>query len=144
MSFVIFVNHVTCLFIFHLQETKDEDLEKLVQAHCRLDLTAPMPGCTANHQRNLLFEGDLKLKEGTNFKVTNIFIKVAKPEVTFRITWSRWHGSVSVTFTSVSNLIWALFDKMWPKKARYIGESSFFRWTSTRSCSATCSSCARS
>jgi len=49
-------------------ETKDEDLEKLVQAHCRLDLTAPMPGCTGNHQRNLLFEGDLKLKEGTSSK----------------------------------------------------------------------------
>ena len=52
------------------QETKDEDLEKLVQAHCRLDLTAPMPGCTGNHQRNLLFEGDLKLKEGTSSKVS--------------------------------------------------------------------------
>ena len=56
--------------IFLFQETKDEDLEKLVQAHCRLDLTAPMPGCTGNHQRNLLFEGDLKLKEGTSSKVS--------------------------------------------------------------------------
>ena len=52
------------------QETKDEDLEKLVQAHCRLDLTAPMPGCATSHQRNLLFEGDLKLKEGTASKVS--------------------------------------------------------------------------
>ena len=54
------------------QETKDEDLEKLVQAHCRLDLTAPMPGCATSHQRNLLFEGDLKLKEGTASKVSSI------------------------------------------------------------------------
>ena len=57
---------------FFFQETKDEDLEKLVQAHCRLDLTAPMPGCATSHQRNLLFEGDLKLKEGTASKVSNI------------------------------------------------------------------------
>lgn len=55
---------------FFFQETKDEDLEKLVQAHCRLDLTAPMPGCATSHQRNLLFEGDLKLKEGTASKVS--------------------------------------------------------------------------
>ena len=57
---------------FFFQETKDEDLEKLVQAHCRLDLTAPMPGCATSHQRNLLFEGDLKLKEGTASKVSSI------------------------------------------------------------------------
>ena len=47
------------------QETRDEDLERLVSAHCRLDLTSPMPGCTDNQRRHLLFEGDLKLKEGS-------------------------------------------------------------------------------
>ena len=60
---------------FFFQETKDEDLEKLVQAHCRLDLTAPMPGCATSHQRNLLFEGDLKLKEGTASKVSSNILK---------------------------------------------------------------------
>ena len=48
-----------------LQETRDEDLERLISAHCRLDLTAPMPGCTDNQRRHLIFEGDLKLKEGS-------------------------------------------------------------------------------
>ena len=28
-----------------------------------------MPGCAENHRRHLLFEGDLKLKEGTASKV---------------------------------------------------------------------------
>jgi len=40
-----------------------------VQSHCRLDLTAPMPGCAENYRRHLLFEGDLKLKEGNASKV---------------------------------------------------------------------------
>ena len=31
-----------------------------------------MPGCATSHQRNLLFEGDLKLKEGTASKVSKI------------------------------------------------------------------------
>lgn len=53
----------------HLQETKDDDLDRLVQSHCRLDLTSPMPGCTENHRRHLLLEGDLKLKEGSGSKV---------------------------------------------------------------------------
>ena len=48
-----------------LQETRDEDLERLISAHCRLDLTAPMPGCTDNQRRHLIFEGDLKLKEAS-------------------------------------------------------------------------------
>ena len=68
MSAVTNIPNISTIFFF--KETKDEDLEKLVQAHCRLDLTAPMPGCTGNHQRNLLFEGDLKLKEGTSSKVS--------------------------------------------------------------------------
>ena len=67
-----FLSMYTISRVFFFQETKDEDLEKLVQAHCRLDLTAPMPGCATSHQRNLLFEGDLKLKEGTASKVSSI------------------------------------------------------------------------
>ena len=67
-----FLSTIYYLPVFFFQETKDEDLEKLVQAHCRLDLTAPMPGCATSHQRNLLFEGDLKLKEGTASKVSSI------------------------------------------------------------------------
>ena len=51
------------------QETKDEDLDRLVQSHCRLDLTSPMPGCSENQRRYLLYEGDLKLKEGFASKV---------------------------------------------------------------------------
>jgi hypothetical protein len=53
-----------------LQETKDEDLERLVQLHCRLDLTSPMPGCAETHRRHLFLEGDLKLKEGLSSKVS--------------------------------------------------------------------------
>ena len=76
-----------CLqFFCHFQETKDEDLEKLVQAHCRLDLTAPMPGCSANHQRNLLFEGDLKLKEGTSSKVCLKDTVMAKKNANSRLS----------------------------------------------------------
>ena len=56
------------------QETRDEDLERLISAHCRLDLTSPMPGCTDNQRRHLLFEGDLKLKEGST-KVLNNYCK---------------------------------------------------------------------
>lgn len=55
--------------LFPHQETKDDDLDRLVQSHCRLDLTAPMPGCAENHRRHLLFEGDLKFKEGMASKV---------------------------------------------------------------------------
>lgn len=51
-------------------ETKDEDLDRLVQSHCRLDLTAPMPGCSEHQRRYLLYEGDLKLKEGLASKVS--------------------------------------------------------------------------
>ncbi len=41
-----------------------------MQLHCRLDLTAPMPGCAANHRRHLLLEGDLKLKEANGSKAS--------------------------------------------------------------------------
>ena len=63
-------------FVFlALQETKDEDLERLVQAHCYLDLTAPMPGCTDNQRRHLLYEGDLKLREGSTKVKAKGYIK---------------------------------------------------------------------
>ncbi|XP_059085132.1 pleckstrin homology domain-containing family G member 5-like isoform X3 [Tigriopus californicus] len=50
-------------------ETKDEDLERLVQSHCRLDLATPMIGCTENQKRFILYEGDLKLREGLASKM---------------------------------------------------------------------------
>ena len=89
------------LFLIPEQETKDEDLEKLVQAHCRLDLTSPMPGCSGNHQRNLHFEGDLKLKEGTSSKVDyNLTISRVKEDFQSWIRDSRMYpfGSRSRTF----------------------------------------------
>ena len=91
----------TKTFLIPEQETKDEDLEKLVQAHCRLDLTSPMPGCSGNHQRNLHFEGDLKLKEGTSSKVDyNLTISRVKEDFQSWIRDSRMYpfGSRSRTF----------------------------------------------
>ena len=65
---MIILNYIHPIF----QETRDEDLERLVSAHCRLDLTSPMPGCTDNQRRHLLFEGDLKLKEGSTKVLNNL------------------------------------------------------------------------
>lgn len=44
-------------------ETKDEEVERLVKAHCDLDLTKPMPFCSEHQRRHLLIEGDLKLRD---------------------------------------------------------------------------------
>jgi pleckstrin domain-containing family G protein 5 len=57
------------LTLIFVQETKDEELQCLLASSCSLDLTAAMPGCLPTHTRNLLREGDLKLREGSSSKV---------------------------------------------------------------------------
>jgi len=44
-------------------DAKDEEVERLVRAHCDLDLTKPMPSCSDHQRRHLLHEGDLKLRD---------------------------------------------------------------------------------
>lgn len=53
-----------------LQESKDEDLEKLLRSHSILDLNRPMLNCPPERKRHLLLEGDLKLKDSNTSKVT--------------------------------------------------------------------------
>lgn len=55
------------------QDTKDDDIQSMVQKHSHLDLSQPMPGCPPDRKRHLLLEGDLKLKDSTTSKV-NIHI----------------------------------------------------------------------
>ena len=62
-------------------------MDKLIQLHCRLDLTAPMPGCSVRQKRHLLFEGDLKLREGTASKVRRE-IDVLKITLVSSIVWA--------------------------------------------------------
>ena len=50
-------------------ETKDEELQGLLATSSSLDLTCPMPSCAVGQRRHLLYEGDLKLREGTGSKV---------------------------------------------------------------------------
>ncbi|GLV48672.1 dynein axonemal intermediate chain 2 [Carabus blaptoides fortunei] len=50
-------------------ETKDDDIQTLVQKHNHLDLSQPMPGCPPDRKRHLLLEGDLKLKDSTTSKM---------------------------------------------------------------------------
>lgn len=51
------------------QETKDDELQGLLATTSHLDLTSPMPGCAVGQRRHLLFEGDLKMKEGSSSKI---------------------------------------------------------------------------
>ncbi|KAF5282725.1 hypothetical protein FQR65_LT02722 [Abscondita terminalis] len=55
------------LFIF--QESKDDDLEKLLKGYSQLDLNKPMIGCPSERKRHLLLEGDLKLKDSSTSKM---------------------------------------------------------------------------
>ncbi|XP_023335851.1 pleckstrin homology domain-containing family G member 5, partial [Eurytemora carolleeae] len=50
-------------------ETKDEELQCLLASSSHLDLTASMPGCFPNQTRQLIKEGDLKLREGSSSKI---------------------------------------------------------------------------
>lgn len=52
------------------QESKDEDLEKIVRLYSDLDLTRPMPNCPRSQHRYLLYEGDLRLRDLNNSKVS--------------------------------------------------------------------------
>lgn len=52
-----------------LQESKDEDLEKLLKSYSILDLNKPMLNCVPERKRHLLLEGDLKLKDSGTSKV---------------------------------------------------------------------------
>lgn len=62
---------------FFLQDSKDEDFDRIIKSYNDLDLTCPMPGCCNSQRRFLLLEGDLKLKECNGTKVNilkNIFV----------------------------------------------------------------------
>lgn len=50
-------------------ETKDDELQGLLATSSHLDLTCPMPGCAPGQRRNLLMEGDLKMREGSSSKI---------------------------------------------------------------------------
>ena len=41
----------------------------MLASSTHLDLTGPMPGCSANQARQLIKETDLKLKEGSSSKI---------------------------------------------------------------------------
>lgn len=53
-----------------LQESKDDDVERILKLHSELDLTCPMPGCHVTQRRHLLLESDLKLKDNSTSKVS--------------------------------------------------------------------------
>uniref|UniRef100_T1JDF7 DH domain-containing protein n=1 Tax=Strigamia maritima TaxID=126957 RepID=T1JDF7_STRMM len=54
---------------YDVVEAKDEEVQRLVKNHISLDLTCPMPGCKDDQTRQLLLEGDLKLKDATKMDV---------------------------------------------------------------------------
>ncbi|XP_054270419.1 pleckstrin homology domain-containing family G member 5-like isoform X2 [Macrosteles quadrilineatus] len=54
---------------YDVVESKDEDLERLVRSYNDLDLTCPMPGCCNSQRRQLLLEGDLKIKDNQTSKM---------------------------------------------------------------------------
>lgn len=55
--------------IIVFQESKDDDLEKLLKSYSQLDLNRPMLDCPPERRRHLLLEGDLKLKDSGTSKV---------------------------------------------------------------------------
>lgn len=55
-----------CVVLF-LQDTNNENLEKLLKQHCTMfDLCGPMKGCATPQERHLFMEGDLRYKDGTS------------------------------------------------------------------------------
>lgn len=56
---------------YDVVESRDEELEKLIRLHSQLDIVnAPMPGCPRDSLRQLLREGDLKLRDAATSKVS--------------------------------------------------------------------------
>ena len=80
-------------------DAKDEEVERLVRAHCDLDLTKPMPSCSDHQRRHLLHEGDLKLRDQVRFNTvtvhdTNIIVSGVGEILTalwFSVIYSKVH-----------------------------------------------------
>ena len=51
-------------------EAKDDELDRLVKAQTEFDLRAPVPGCAPGLLRNLILEGDFKLRDAQGSKVS--------------------------------------------------------------------------
>ncbi|XP_076226443.1 uncharacterized protein LOC116429530 isoform X3 [Nomia melanderi] len=55
---------------YDVVESRDEELEKLIQIHSRFDIAnVPIPGCPKDTLRVLLREGDLKLRDAASSKM---------------------------------------------------------------------------
>lgn len=60
---------------YDVVESRDEELEKLIQIHSRFDIAnVPIPGCPKDTLRVLLREGDLKLRDAASSKVLKLLI----------------------------------------------------------------------
>ncbi|GAB6031283.1 hypothetical protein CHUAL_009083 [Chamberlinius hualienensis] len=54
------INRIDC---YEPVECKDDEIEKILKTYLYLDLTCPMVGCPPQHSRQLLLEGDLKMRD---------------------------------------------------------------------------------
>ncbi|XP_072888083.1 pleckstrin homology domain-containing family G member 5-like isoform X2 [Hemitrygon akajei] len=70
---------------YEVVDGSSDEVEKVLKEFCRLDLTAPMLGTSPDETRQLLLEGNLKMREGKDSKMdvycflfTDIFL-ITKP-----------------------------------------------------------------
>ncbi|XP_072101046.1 pleckstrin homology domain-containing family G member 5-like isoform X4 [Mobula birostris] len=70
---------------YEVVDGSSDEVEKVLKKFCRLDLTAPMLGTSPDETRQLLLEGNLKMREGKDSKMdvycflfTDIFL-ITKP-----------------------------------------------------------------
>lgn len=70
--YLLFTPTQLTTFLHFVQESKDEDIDKLLKQNktlMQLDLRRPMINCPPERKRHLLREGDLKLKDNLTSKV---------------------------------------------------------------------------
>lgn len=59
-----------------VQDNRDEDIDPFLKKYLNLNLRGPMPGCDPKHRRVIILQGDLRMKDNFDPRVskTNVVL----------------------------------------------------------------------